>query len=245
MYVESSATLQLFRADRRLFSRVLGAFDSSLTYERERMLDMGCGYGVLSKLLGEALGFKEVYGIDIDEKRALVAGRNGMHLSNCNLEQDHFPFPSDYFDFITTFGVLDHLKSLDNPISEAHRVLKSNGCLAISTPNLGSWVNRIALLLGYQPRNLEISRQGLFGVHKLYRESYSCTEAMGRITGFTLRALEEYLRSNGFATLRRWGAGLFPQPDRPPGVFVKLLDKLLSQRPSLAVRYIILARKVE
>jgi len=242
--VLSSGTLQLFKSNRRLFSNFLAAFELSLPSTRQRMLDMGCGFGALSQLVGNSLSFHDVYGVDIDDIRSSVAKQRGLHISRCDLRHEQLPYPDNFFDLVMSFGVLDHINILDHPISEANRVLKVGGCLAISTTNLSSWVNRLALLLGYQPRNLEISEKGLFGVHKLYKELYTCTDPMGRISSFTLRALEEFLDFNGFSVLRRWGAGLIPSPDRDPGTLMKMIDRILSKRPSLAVRYIVLAKKV-
>jgi len=208
------------------------------------MLDMGCGYGAFSELVGKALGFREIHGIDIDEDRGKVASQRGLVVSDCDLEKDPFPYPADSFDFIISFGAFDHLGSLDNVVSEASRVLEPQGCLAISTTNLGSWVNRVALLLGYQPRNLEISKKGLFGVHSLYRDAYSCASPMGRVSVHTLRALEEYLNFNGFEPVKRWGVGLVPAPDQGPTILLRTLDRVFSKWPSWAVRYILLSRKI-
>jgi ubiquinone/menaquinone biosynthesis C-methylase UbiE len=144
---------------------------------------------------------------------------------------------------VTTFGVLDHLKNVEAAIAEAHRVLRSGGHLVVSTTNLSSWVNRIALLLGYQPRNLEISKKELFGVHESYRQLYGCTDTLGRISSFTLRAFEEMLRFYGFRILREWGARLIPKPDRDPAGIIGAVDMLLSKRPSLAVRYLVFCEK--
>jgi SAM-dependent methyltransferase len=243
--VMSANALQLFRSDKKFFYDVLRTFDSSLWNGRKRMLDMGCGYGAFSELVANALGFGEIHGIDIDEERGKVAAQRGLTVSDCNLETDRFPYPPNSFGFIISFGAFDHLGSLDNVVSEARRVLEPEGCLAISTTNLGSWVNRIALLLGYQPRNLEISKKGLFGVHSLYRDSYSCASPMGRVSVHTLRALEEYLKFHGFEPIKRWGVGLVPSPDKGPAIFLRTLDKMFSKRASWAVRYLLLSRKIK
>jgi len=49
------------------------------------------------------------------------------------------------------------------------KILADQGYFLISMPNLSSWVNRLALLLGYQPRDLEISTKKLYGVAPPYR----------------------------------------------------------------------------
>ncbi len=241
--VMSSVTLQLFNTDRRLLSEVLMSFDSSLAHTRQRMLDAGCGYGALSQIVGHALGYEEIAGIDIDEERISAARVRGINVARCALYADRFPFPDDHFDFVTTFGGLDHLRSFDNIVCEVKRVLKPGGCLAVSTTNLASWVNRIALFLGYQPRNLEISKKGLYGVHRAYKEMYSCVDVMKRYTSPTLRGMEEFLASNGFVTLRRWGSRLIPLPDDGFGRGIRVLDRILSHWPSLAVRFMVLCRK--
>jgi len=65
--VFSSGTIQLFKSDGKLFSDFLSSIDSLLDEGRERLLDMGCGYGGLSRLLALTWGFKQAYGIEIDD----------------------------------------------------------------------------------------------------------------------------------------------------------------------------------
>lgn len=78
-------------------------------------------------MLSEALGFKEVYGVNKDYKRVISARNKGLRVVECDLETEPLPFPDDYFDFVTSFGVLEHLKFYDNLITEARRVLKPSG----------------------------------------------------------------------------------------------------------------------
>ncbi len=53
--------------------------------------------------------------------------------------------------------VIEHLYNSDLVISEIYRILKRNGILILSTPNLASWINRLVLLLGYQPFSHDVS----------------------------------------------------------------------------------------
>jgi len=121
-------------------------------------------------------------------------------------------------------------------LREAYRVLRKGGYILISTPNLASWINRIIMLLGYQPYNAEVSTEILVGVPW---RAYSFTKPSGHIRPFTLRALIELLRYHGFEVVKVKGApGVYP-----PNKLFRLLDKLFSKRPSLARRLVVLARK--
>jgi 2-polyprenyl-3-methyl-5-hydroxy-6-metoxy-1,4-benzoquinol methylase len=48
-------------------------------YEFERILDVGCGDGNFSMLMGEACKAKEVYGIEISEKGVEMARKMGLN----------------------------------------------------------------------------------------------------------------------------------------------------------------------
>jgi len=240
--INSSATLSVFKANLKLFRKVLKTLDEMLPSKREKMIDLGCGYGGLAKLIGDSLGFKEIYGLDVDSHRLSIAKEKGLQVHKCNLEENSFPFPDDYFDLITSFGVLEHLTYFDNMIKETHRVLKSKGTFLLSAPNLGSWVNRLSLLLGYQPRNLEISRFKVVGIHKLYYNLYEEITPVGHISSCTLRAIKELLDYYGFKVRECWGTGVVPSPDLKLNLVVKVLDGLLSKKATLSVRFILIAQ---
>lgn len=241
--IDSSATLSIFKTSSKLFREVLRTLHQTLPSKREKMVDLGCGYGSLAKLIGDLLGFKEIYGLDVDSHRLSIAKERGLQVHRCNLEENSFPFPDNHFDLVTSFGVLEHLTFFDNMMKETHRVLESKGTFLLSAPNLGSWVNRISLLLGYQPRNLEISRSKVAGVHKLYHSLYEEITPVGHISSCTLKAIKELLEYYGFRVQKRWGTGVVPSPDFKPNLIVKILDSLLSKKASLSVRFILIAEK--
>jgi len=63
--------------------------------------------------------------------------------------------------------------------------------LVISAPNLGSWINRVSLLMGFQPRDLEISSKGLYGVAPLYKGH----KPANHIKIATLRAMKQFMKA--------------------------------------------------
>jgi len=121
------------------------------------MVDLGCGYGGLTECMASYFQVREAYGIDSDRERLLWAANRGIKVHALNLEHDPLPFDDGSIDLVTSLGVLEHLKYYDNPISETSRILTKGGYFLMSMPNLASYVNRIAVLFGYQPRDVELS----------------------------------------------------------------------------------------
>jgi len=180
------------------------------------------------------LGVHEVYGIDVDEERLSKAHQKGVSVYRVDLNGEKIPASDESFDLVSSFGVLEHLIYFDNFFRESFRVLRKGGYLLISMPNLGSYINRIALLFGFQPRDVEISRM-ISNQGFLPRYGGTWT---GHIHSATLRAIKQVISKYGFNIIKTGGA-------KSPYVksrLIKFLDYLFSS-PSLSRRFIILAQK--
>jgi SAM-dependent methyltransferase len=223
---ESSATLHMFLRNPKLLSDVLYFLDRRLK-NREKLVDFGGGFGFLTKFIAEVLGFKEAYNIDIDVTRL---ERSHVTAIKCNLEYEILPFKDNEIDLVISFGVLDHMVFWDNFFIEAARILKPNHYLVVSLTNLGSWDSRISLLLGYQPRHVEVSKKYLVGVHPFYN---TVPVPVGHIHTCTYRAIVDLAARYGFKIC--YAKGL---KTTHPNLFVKFIDTMLSRRASLATRYI-------
>ena len=107
-------------------------------------------------------------------------------------------FTSNYFDIVFLGDVIEHLVEPDKLIIELNRVIKPNGYLILTTPNLANLINRLCLLLGYAPTNYHPSeyRYGtMFGVkHTSWHKSV-----------FTVPAMKDFLKSYGFDVLKEKG----------------------------------------
>jgi len=195
------------------------------------MVDLGCGYGVLTCIVAEYLGAEEVWGIDIDDERL----NSEKPCKIITLKHDLTkPISIERkFDLATSFGVVEHLEDWDTFIANAYTPLKEGGWLLISAPNLGSWINRIALLLGYQPRDLEISAKKLYHVLPQYRGH----PPVGHIKIATLGAMKGFLEDHGFKVVKAWS--LYAKDN----IIANVVDQILKPFPSLARRYIVLAQK--
>ena len=113
----------------------------------ERILDVGCGIGVFVYLMRND-GYKS-YGIDLPNLAEFWRHNNNdpKHFINCSAT--NMPFPDDYFDFVYSFGVIEHIgtelghctlsedykKERQKYADEILRVTKKNGRILISCPN--------------------------------------------------------------------------------------------------------------
>jgi SAM-dependent methyltransferase len=74
---------------------------------------------------------------------------NGINFNLFDLAHGPLPFDDEFFDVVLNCEVIEHLFSLPYAMFyEMYRVLKRNGKLILSTPNLYSLVKRIRFFVG-------------------------------------------------------------------------------------------------
>jgi SAM-dependent methyltransferase len=106
---------------------------------RHRALDFGCGVGRLTQALAEH--FDQVIGVDIAPsmiEKAKYLNKFGERCSYfVNDVSDMNMFPEDYFDFILTEYVLQHMNPsfAKNYLLEFLRILKPAGMLVFQLPS--------------------------------------------------------------------------------------------------------------
>jgi 2-polyprenyl-6-hydroxyphenyl methylase / 3-demethylubiquinone-9 3-methyltransferase len=113
----------------------------------KRIIDLGCGGGLLSIPLAKAGGI--VVGIDIS-KKSLEAARNQKILGTEFFFSDirKTNLPTESADWVLLADVVDHLADYSLAIKEAFRVLKPNGRLYVGTINRTFFSRVFAIWLG-------------------------------------------------------------------------------------------------
>lgn len=113
--------------------------------EKGRLLDIGCGYGPFLSAADEA-GY-EVSGIDVSkEAAAYVSDELGFSSSAVSLEDFDAAAESDaYFDIITMWFVIEHLKDPAASLCKINSMLKRGGVFAFSTPNFNGITRRFSI----------------------------------------------------------------------------------------------------
>jgi 2-polyprenyl-3-methyl-5-hydroxy-6-metoxy-1,4-benzoquinol methylase len=150
-----------------------------------RVLDVGCSSGYLAERL-QVRG-SAVVGLDLDERAAMHARRfcEAVHVGD--VETMELPFEAGSFDVILCGDLIEHLRDPQAFLTRVRPLLRGNGRLVLSTPNVANWAIRLSLLFGrfrYTERGiLDRSHTHLF-TRKTLRE---CIEAAGyRITEFDI-----------------------------------------------------------
>lgn len=224
--------------------RVARVLQLASTLTADRLLDIGCGDGSMALALKRACGSKEVFGIEISPEGAQQARENGIACATVNVDERPLPFEDNSMDGIYVGEVLEHLYDPDRLLDEIHRVMHPAGFAIIDVPNLGWWVDRLSLLLGYQPISTESSlRFGSAG--KLFLSSVP--GGGGHLRIWTVTAFEQLLRLHDFRVRRVLGAAggkRFSAKLPPPlRLTYHALNSLSSRFPSLAQFAIALVNK--
>jgi methionine biosynthesis protein MetW len=115
-----------------------------------RVLDLGCGRGLLLEHLRQTKG---IYGVGVDNDPSKVEScvRRGVTVYQGDIESVLGQFPEDYFDWVVCSRTLQELERPTGVLLEALRVGRR---VAVGFINSGYWKNRISMLLhGRRVRN--------------------------------------------------------------------------------------------
>jgi 2-polyprenyl-3-methyl-5-hydroxy-6-metoxy-1,4-benzoquinol methylase len=175
--------------------------------EHASLLDLGCGEGTWTLAVAERIGTKEIHGVEIAEDLIEKAVQKGLVVVRSDLNE-RFPFDSNFFDVVHANQVIEHVVILDSFVEEIYRVLKPGGYVILSTENLSSFDNLLALFLGQQAFSQSISERKVLG--NIFSPMYGVTLQERQFTHkiiFTYFGLQQLLKSYNFYIERILTAG--------------------------------------
>jgi SAM-dependent methyltransferase len=125
--------------------------------------------------------------------------------------------------------LIEHLFDPDFALTEVYRVLKNDGSLILTFPNLASLPNRIRLMLGYNLMHFDVSLDDRHG---------------GHIRGFTPFSIKKILNKHDFEVISIFGSSMSLNPfKRTNSDFGIFLGKLFPSGSDLLVVHAKKAKK--
>jgi 2-polyprenyl-3-methyl-5-hydroxy-6-metoxy-1,4-benzoquinol methylase len=106
-----------------------------LPEEARIILEVGCGEGGFGELIKKQRD-AEVWGIELFPKAAEKARYRLDRVFVGNIETDRFDLPEEYFDCIVFNDVLEHLYDPWDVLKRVKILLKNNGYVLASIPNI-------------------------------------------------------------------------------------------------------------
>lgn len=189
--------------------------ESAAPLQGLRILDIGCGGGLLSEAMAQRGA--SVHGVDIPEKNIAVARQHAEGMSNPPVYEqttaEDLQQRSETYDVVLNMEVVEHVADLSSFMGACNALVRTGGVQIISTINRNpiAWVSAILgaeYILRWLPK-------GTHQYKKLVRPS----------------ELNKFLQSDGFRQITT------------TGVFVNPFTRGMSLRRSRVISYMVVAEK--
>ena len=125
-----------FAARKEIIMDVFSRYCTKNAKKDNRILDAGCGMGVMLEALSK---YGDVYGMDMSEisvnycrAKVCVEGRENQILQGTL--PDDLPFENNFFDNILALDLLEHIEDDMNAMKALYGMLKPKGNLLITVP---------------------------------------------------------------------------------------------------------------
>jgi len=120
-----------------------------------RVLDLGCGDGVLLDHLQHAKGCSG-YGVEIDDAQVLACAHRGVDVIQQNIEAGLDMFAGSRFDVVVLSMAIQATQHTERVLREMSQVGLEG---IVSFPNFGHWTHAMSILRGRMPMSREMPYQ--------------------------------------------------------------------------------------
>ena len=144
-----------------------------------KILDLGCDIGFLGFTLSKLNRDFVIHGVDINKENLKIAKGHYEKTYVFDLNTKTWPISGKY-EVVVLADTLEHLTNPKKVLSNVYKLLKKNGLLIVSVPNIVFWWSRLLIMVGRFPKH----KRGIFDKTHLH-----C---------FTRQTLENLLTLNKF-----------------------------------------------
>ena len=150
-----------------------------------RILDVGCGVGKTGQILKER-GFEEVFAIEVNPEAAHQAKAYYQEVIIGDIEKDILSFNRGFFDCILYGDVLEHLVDPWKVLKSHREILKDDGIIICSIPNIRYYKILKPLILNGRWEYVDL---GILDRSHLRFFTLKTIEDMFRETGYEIKNL--------------------------------------------------------
>lgn len=176
-----------------------------------RVLEIGCATGFMGEYL-----IKEkkclVYGVENRMPEAKVARKRLIDVIFADIEEESClskirKLVGDIkFDVILATSVIEHLKDQSKFLIVCKRLLKQNGIIIVSTPNIAHWTMRMSLMRG----NFDYSEYGILDNTHLHLFNIKTFRKLFEDNGYNVKELLIDSVGGGYPRISRLLGKLLP-----------------------------------
>ena len=161
-------------------------------------LEVGLAGGVIAIALTRKFKLKKLFALEhpismkeYSQEFLKIIKAEHIDLAANNLQEHKLPYKSESLDFILFSEVMEHLVPADLPgiMRDFNRVLKKNGLLIVTTPNVASLLKRINLLRGKNPVEFDLN------IHE--------NATYGHMREYTMHEVETILQQAKFTVVQK------------------------------------------
>lgn len=164
----------------------------------QRVLDVGCGEGGLGRILKEK-GCR-VVGIEVEPGAAVEAAKHYERVYVRDMDTFDLPFEGQFFDHIVCADVLEHLRNPWRVLDRLCPLLKPDGRLVASIPNIRNTQTVSQLLCG----NFDYTDWGIMDETHLRFFTRTGIEKMLADAGYAVMDIQPKFDPNADRILALW-----------------------------------------
>ena len=127
----------------------------------------------------------ETHGVELNELTARIAIANGLNVHTGTLQDARYE--DNFFDVVFLGDIIEHVPNPRELLIESKRILKKDGMLIVSTPNLDSFWARAT-----------------FKLWKWFKIPWSVLTPPHHLFQFSKDNLKLFLANNGFSSVAAW-----------------------------------------
>jgi SAM-dependent methyltransferase len=185
------------------------------------LVDVGCADGTDTLPVMRRVEPEHTIGLELADQFIDAARARGIDVRQTDITE-RWPLDDGSVDVVHSNQVIEHIAETDHFMREIHRVLSADGYAVVSTNNLASWHNIVALVLGWQPLPAHVSDEIVVGNPFSLEEQRYGERIHRHLRLFTGRALSALAEAHGLGVDAAIGSGYYPLGRRGSRVMARL-----------------------